>query len=716
MESIFKYVMTFFNHLIMHLQRSGVWPKLLSIKATVFFALPTILLTASSSVSADLTNVRNSVEPASYSDNLPSNFEAPRNVYSAGKGAAAKRDAAQEDRALQLAEGFNLAHLATCSDKLTRLDMLAKYLPAIVDDVARASFALSMGNEAGKCGAAGLKAAYDLLDLARTIATELQNDLLLAKSLNGLSQLYEQQDRFAEALRLTDEGVRYAQRIDEQDLLIALEWRRGRLFKQIGRTDLALDAYQRAVDHIEAIRQDIPITYQEGKSSFRETLEPVYLGLADLLLRASDGKGEAQQQVLYQRARDALELMKQSEMADFLGDRCTVDAAKHALTNTVPSRTAILYPIMLPDRLELLLETANGIQRRSTSVSDEDVRRTISRFTVALRKPGSSYRDDARQLFDWLLYPFDDILKNAQIDTIVFVPDGKLRLIPLGALHDGNQFIAQKYAVATIPGLTMTSSNQRIPRNQKILLAGLSEVGPVWEKLPPTFLEEMGLGDIVVESTVSRGPRSLLRGLAGLESQSQDKPTQEYSIKEMLLLPGVEKEISTLRNQFKGEVLLNEKFTLDRFKARVVDGDYNIVHIASHGYFSNRAQTSFIMTYDDLLTLQGLQNLLQVKESRDQSIDLLTLSACETAAGDDRAPLGFAGIALKAKAHSALGTLWPVADIAATTLMPRFYQALSQANTSKIKALQQAQMSLIADPAFEHPFFWAPFILVGNWQ
>lgn len=122
------------------------------------------------------------------------------------------------------------------------------------------------------------------------------------------------------------------------------------------------------------------------------------------------------------------------------------------------------------------------------------------------------------------------------------------------------------------------------------------------------------------------------------------------------------------------------------------------------------------MTYDDLLTMDGLQTLLRAEDLREQPIELLTLSACQTADGDDRAPLGFAGAALKARAKSAMGTLWPVADEAAAALMPRFYSALAQAGTSKIKALQRAQIALLEQAKFRHPFYWAPFILVGSWK
>jgi CHAT domain-containing protein len=162
--------------------------------------------------------------------------------------------------------------------------------------------------------------------------------------------------------------------------------------------------------------------------------------------------------------------------------------------------------------------------------------------------------------------------------------------------------------------------------------------------------------------------------------------------------------------------LLDSEFTADRFRTEVSSGKYRVVHIASHAVFSRSAQSSFILAYDEVLTLAELQRLLRSGEVQANPIDLLSLSACQTAEGDDRAPLGIAGAALQANAGSALGSLWPVEDSATKTLMVRFYELLAKEHQGKSKALQQAQAELLANPAFRHPFYWAPFILVGDWK
>lgn len=151
------------------------------------------------------------------------------------------------------------------------------------------------------------------------------------------------------------------------------------------------------------------------------------------------------------------------------------------------------------------------------------------------------------------------------------------------------------------------------------------------------------------------------------------------------------------------------------FSQKVKTGDYQIVHIASHGVFGGTADTSFVMAHDDVITMDNLQLFLRAGNMKSQELELLTLSACETAEGDDRAPLGLSGAALKARARSALGSLWPVSDDAATLLMGQFYRSLAEPATSKAQALQKAQLKLIKNNNFNYPFYWAPFIMVGSW-
>jgi CHAT domain-containing protein len=180
-------------------------------------------------------------------------------------------------------------------------------------------------------------------------------------------------------------------------------------------------------------------------------------------------------------------------------------------------------------------------------------------------------------------------------------------------------------------------------------------------------------------------------------------------------LPGVSDEIKQLAEILPATVLLNESYSKKRLDQTIKQTSFRIIHIASHGVFGGSASESYIMAHDKIINITELETLLQSKSNRDNPIELLTLSACQTAEGDDRSPLGISGIALKAKVRSAIGSLWSVADIATVNFMTSFYQQLKTANTSKAHALQHAQQHLLNNPEYQHPFFWSPFILIGNW-
>lgn len=184
---------------------------------------------------------------------------------------------------------------------------------------------------------------------------------------------------------------------------------------------------------------------------------------------------------------------------------------------------------------------------------------------------------------------------------------------------------------------------------------------------------------------------------------------------EHLKLENVPEEISQLAQRLEGEVLLDDNFLLRRFEQQVASRPYRIVHIASHGFFGGIAEHNFILTYDEKLSMNRLAELLQPKQLAERPVELLGLSACQTAAGDDRTPLGLSGMALKSGARSVLGSLWPIYDEVALRLIPAFYEQLSNPDVTKAQALQRAQLGLLKDADFRDPVFWSPFILVGNW-
>lgn len=614
----------------------------------------------------------------------------------------------------ELRAGLKLGEIETLplDEKLSELNRVKESLEQVENPQAFARLLINLGGQAHKVGAKGLELAFESLEQASHLA--VNQPRLKAEAFGQLSQLYEEQNRYSEALKLNTQALLEAKKSEAHDLLLELEWRQGRLNRRLQKLPEATLAYQQAIEHIEAIRQDIPVEYHNGRSSFRELLEPVYLGLADLLLMQATEKSGAEKTALLRQARETVELIKQSELEDFLGGRCSVHTSKNSL-DAVESSTAIIYPILLPERLEILVSSGSEIRQYTQPVDSATLQELTKHLVHSLRTSKYDVKKTANQLYQWLVAPVEPWLVQQAIKTLVVVPDGVLRLIPPAVLYDGQHYLIEKYAVATSPGLTLFEPAPLQKRGIKALLAGMSEPGNVIENLPTTFLQS------ITGTASSRGSNLGDMSEAAVKSRKLElermikEPVFRQQLKEKLSLPGVGEEIKSLQKEIPNMSIMNESFTVDAFKKQAVQEPYSIVHIASHGVFGKTADSSFVMAYDGVINMDELEQLLKSDKFAKQPVELLTLSACQTAEGDDRAPLGLSGIALKAKVRSALGTLWPVSDEAASLLMAEFYKTLAQPNISKVEALRQAQISLLKKKELENPVYWSPFILAGSW-
>ncbi|MEO8280609.1 MAG: CHAT domain-containing protein, partial [Ideonella sp.] len=317
------------------------------------------------------------------------------------------------------------------------------------------------------------------------------------------------------------------------------------------------------------------------------------------------------------------------------------------------------------------------------------------------------------------LRPVEQDLAGHGVKTLVIVPDGSLRLVAVGAFHDGSRFAIEKYAIATSPGMSMTNTERNVPIDG-VLLAGLSTPGSVVDKLSRGAVSQL-LGPLAANQfgpptlLASRSVRSMRGAAVALADAPNDAASRSAALRDALSLPGVGKEVMEIGKVAGGTRLLDQAFTIDNFRREAESGRYSVIHLASHGVFGGRSDATYLLAYDDLLTLDRLQSLLRSDTFRRKPIELLSLSACETAEGDERSPLGLSGAAIKARARSVMGSLWPVSDDAAVDLMTSFYRGLIQQHLSKAQALQQSQIELLHKPGFAHPFYWAPFILIGNW-
>ena len=506
--------------------------------------------------------------------------------------------------------------------------------------------------------------ALHSLNEAVKVSTAINNPRAESYAWGYLGSLYEKERRYAEALDLTRRAVTAAQQAVAPESLYRWYWQTGRLFKALEKRDDAIKAYRRAVPALQSIRPEMLASGAEPPY-FRESVGPLFFELADLLLQQAASMEERERSEPYLReARDTIEQFKVAELRDYFRDEC-VDAARSRSKGieSVSKSAAVVYPIILPDRLELLVSLATGLQRVSVPVKADVLTKEIRAFRKKLEKRTTQeYLPYAQQLYGWLIRPIELVLASLPIDTLVFVPDGALLTIPMAALHDGKQFLISQYAVAVTPGLTLTDPRPLKRKAVKALAVGLTESV---QNFPP--------------------------------------------------LPNVAEELEAIQQLYPGTLLLNKDFLVPRVEKELKEGLFTIMHVASHGQFETDVRKTFLLTFDDKLTMEALSQYIGVLRFREEPLELLTLSACQTAAGDDRAALGLAGVGIKAGARSALATLWFINDQASSVLVSEFYRQLQDPAASKAVALQRAQLKMLDEPAFDHPAYWAPFLLLNNW-
>lgn len=512
-----------------------------------------------------------------------------------------------------------------------------------------------------------LTVAYRAVVEAEQIADKANNHRLQAYARGYLGQVYEQSARYPEALQLTREAVFNSQ--GELDLLYRWEWQRGRILLAQNELSQAETAYRQALEYLQPIRSGLTVGQRNAAEVFYDRIRPVYFGLADVLLRRAKQTQNAKQKTAWlEQAIGTVEKLKVVELQDYFQDECvTAKDSKLSEINRMEklaTNTAVFYPILLDDRIELLVTMHNTVLQATVPVKWDVINDTVLEFQKNLQvKTHRKYIKQSQELYQWLIAPIRAELDKAQVKTIVVVPDGPLRMIPIAALHNGQHYLIEDFAIAVTPSIELTNTRP-LPRNNiSVLLNGLSQ------------------------------------GVQGFSA-----------------LPNVPQELQSIHQLFtQSVVLLNEQFSVERIDKALQSAPYVIVHIASHGQFDHDPKNTFLLTFDDKLTMDRLERLLSFNQFRENTVELLTLSACQTAVGDERAALGLAGVAIKAGARSALASLWFVNDTATAELIGEFYNQLQTPSISKVQALQNAQKKLLSQKVFNHPIFWAPFLLIGNW-
>lgn len=361
------------------------------------------------------------------------------------------------------------------------------------------------------------------------------------------------------------------------------------------------------------------------------------------------------------------------------------------LSKTTGTNPAVLWAVPTPNRLYLLLITpgSDPIIKSVRTARGEALAKVVDSFDRSIRNSlksnSQAYLPSAKLLHKWLIEPIEPELESANIDTIMLCSGSGLRSFPFAALYDGKQFLIEKYSLVRLPAFNLSDISYEPDKSEEmnVLAMGAS----VFTDLPP--------------------------------------------------LPGVEVEISTITPKtLPGKVMLNQDFTVDNLKAQHDENGYDLIHLATHAEFnSGKPKNSYIQFGDTKVSLDKIDQL----GLNNPPVDLLVLSACQTAVGNKQAEFGFAGLTLQAGVETALASLWSIDDAGTVALMSEFYQNLASGQM-KAQALRESQIAMLQGQVYldkdrlrssrgtvdlpptltkkqydlSHPFYWAGFSLIGN--
>lgn len=501
-----------------------------------------------------------------------------------------------------------------------------------------------------------------------------QDPALLSRARGQLGSLSEQGRQWDEALRHTRAALFHAQTARDQELLFAWQWQQARILRGLGQLEAAIAMNRLAVETLQGFRTD---RIAEDPDFFRTEVRPAYLDLAELLLTKAAAAGPQEQSHLLRQAVATIELLRSDELKDYLRLPCLpVNNTDLFAQDETLQQATVVYLIDFDEHIGIIVRQGDVFRQFATPVSTRQVKAEAFLLAAAISRIDGNYRESAERLYRWLLAPLAAQLADSRL--LIIVPDGATRSIPFAALHDGQTFLVEQTAVVMNQGLSITSAGESGGYARKrFFLGGISEAVATYNAIPR-----------------------------------------------------VANELEAINRIYPADLMQDQQFTTDRIKARFRNQPHPVVHLASHGQFSGDSSQSFILTWDGKLNIEDLSSIVKAGESNSQVVDLIALSACSTAVGDDRAALGLAGIALKAGARSAVASLWNVDDEATEQFFTTFYNTLqSDQNASKAEAIRAVQLRYLSGaitakpPAegapsrdFSHPFFWAPFVLTGNWR
>ncbi|MBD2616559.1 CHAT domain-containing protein, partial [Nostoc punctiforme FACHB-252] len=414
------------------------------------------------------------------------------------------------------------------------------------------------------------------------------------------------------------------------------------------------------------VRDNLLASNADLQFSFYEKVEPVYREYMRLLLSFSKPDLE-----LVIQMNEQLQI---AELENFLG--CgKLDLVALSSFKKLPSTATIIHIIDLGNTIEVIVQSPDRSLHHN-SVDAKLIKNPINNLLSILQSPRFSSRSEfdiithSQKLYNLLIAPIKKHLSSS--GTLVFALDTSFQSLPMALLHDGNNYLVNQYNITETLGSKVQPPKSSSKKQLIALIAGLSKESPSFN-----------------DKNAPKGLRAL---------------------------PKVAVEVADIKKETNSStVLLNEKFTSLQFQKELSKNDFPIVHISTHGQFSSSSDKTVFLAYDKAINILEFDSLLKGRfQSNKNAIELLVLSACQTAKGNKRSTLGIAGVAAQAGAESVIASLWLVDEGSTAILMQEFYEQLKN-GLSKAEALRQAQLSLSANPQYTDPYFWAGFVLVGGW-
>lgn len=509
----------------------------------------------------------------------------------------------------------------------------------------------------------GMNTAFQVAEDALRISRSVSDKRAESYTLGTYGSLYRQTNQLALSKQYLSSALNAGQFVQAWDAVYQWQQQLGQIYQIEGQEQKAIQAYDAAIRSLEQIRGDILSANPDIQFSFKQKVEPVYREYLRLLL--------SEQHPNLQRVIQTNEQLQLAELENYL--QCgKLDLVSLDSFQNLPDAPAIIHVLNLGNRIEVIVRSPDGSLHRY-SPDPEQVRRNTKNLLANLQDTRLAYINEpllnsySLALYKLLIAPARESGFLPKRGTLVFVLDSSLQSLPMSLLHDGQNYLLKNYRISVALG-SQLQQPKVMPSRQRALIAGLSRESPSFSD--------------------PRAPRGLTP------------------------LPEVESEVEDIKKNITSTVeLLNDKFTSSRFQTEMRKYDFPIVHITTHGQFSSDPEQTVILAWNQALNVRQLHRLL--KGNRD-AIELLVLSACQTAKGDKRSALGIAGVAAQAGARSTVAALWLVDAGSTAKLMGEFYKGLSR-GMSKAEALRQAQLMLLSTPKYQHPYYWAGFILVGSW-